>query len=131
MTVGVGLGRHLIIEMYDCDPKLLDSIEKIRAAFVEAAEAAGSTVLGHSFHKFYPQGITGIVVVAESHLSIHTWPEHSYAAIDVFTCGNHTNPWKALEVLKRALKPGRISVMEIRRGLLVSEEEELISMRTV
>jgi len=131
MTIGVGLGRHLIIEMYDCDPKLLDSIERIRVALVEAAEAAGSTVLGHSFHKFYPQGVTGIVVVAESHLSIHTWPEHSYAAIDVFTCGDHTDPWKALEVLKKALKPGRISVMEIKRGLLVSGEEELISVETV
>ena len=131
MTIGVGLGRHLIIEMYDCDPKLLDSIERIRVALVEAAEAAGSMVLGHSFHKFYPQGVTGIVVVAESHLSIHTWPEHSYAAIDVFTCGDHTDPWKALEVLKKALKPGRISVMEIKRGLLVSGEEELISVETV
>ena len=89
MKTGVGLGRHLVVEMYDCDIKVLDSINLIRQALLEAARAANSTVLGDYFHKFYPQGVTGVVVVAESHLSIHTWPEYGFAAVDIFTCGEH------------------------------------------
>lgn len=127
MRAGVGLGRHLIIEMYDCDPIVLDSIDVLKNALVEAAKATNSKVLWHKFHKFYPQGVTGVVIVAESHLSIHTWPEFGYAAIDIFTCGTHTNPWKALEVLKSVLKPKRMSVLEIKRGILTFEEEVEVS----
>jgi len=121
---GVGLGRHLIIEIYDCDPLVLDSINHIKGVLIDAAKATNSTVLWHKFHKFSPQGVTGVVVVAESHLSIHTWPEYGYAAIDVFTCGSNTDPWKALEILKGAFKPKRISVLEIKRGLLAENEED-------
>ncbi|MCD6368273.1 MAG: adenosylmethionine decarboxylase [Thermoproteales archaeon] len=127
MKTGVGLGRHLVVEMYDCDIKVLDSINLIRQALLEAARAANSTVLGDYFHKFYPQGVTGVVVVAESHLSIHTWPEYGFAAVDIFTCGEHTEPWRALEVLKKTLKPRRMMVMEMKRGLyeVISKSEEV------
>ena len=119
----MGLGRHLIIEMYDCDPLLLDNIDFIEQILIEAAKATKSTILWYKFHKFQPQGVTGIVIVAESHLSIHTWPEFGYAAIDVFTCGTHTDPWKALDVLKEAFKPKRMSVLEIKRGIITSISE--------
>lgn len=122
----MGLGRHLVVEMYDCNPSILDSLETIRQALLEAAKAANSMVLGDYFHKFSPQGVTGVVIVAESHLSIHTWPEFGFAALDIFTCGKHADPWKALEVVKDALKPKRIMVIEMARGLCetISEAEE-------
>ena len=119
LGLGVGLGRHLVIEMYECRPELLDDVDYLREVLIEAAKATRSTILWSRFHKFSPQGVTGIVTVAESHLSIHTWPEYGYAAVDVFTCGSHTDPWRALEVIREALRPGRVSVLEIRRGILV------------
>jgi len=117
-SVGVGLGKHLIVEMYDCDVKVLDSIDLLRKALLEAAKSTKSTIIREFFHKFSPQGVTGVIVIAESHITIHTWPEYNYAAIDIFTCGEHTEPWAAVGVLKRALKPGRTVLMEIKRGLL-------------
>jgi len=117
----VGLGRQLIVELFGCDRDLLDSIDKLRRALIEAAKASRSTVIGHVFHKFSPQGVSGVIVIAESHLAIHTWPEYGYAAVDIFTCGKHTDPWGALAVIKEALKPKRIAVMEVRRGLMVKE----------
>ncbi|OYT61695.1 MAG: adenosylmethionine decarboxylase [Thermofilum sp. ex4484_15] len=121
MKAGVGLGRQLIVELFGCDRDLLDSIDKLRRALIEAAKASRSTVIGHVFHKFSPQGVSGVIVIAESHLAIHTWPEYGYAAVDIFTCGKHTDPWGALAVIKEALKPKRIAVMEVRRGLMVKE----------
>lgn len=117
----MGLGRQLIVELFGCDRDLLDSIDKLRRALIEAAKASRSTVIGHVFHKFSPQGVSGVIVIAESHLAIHTWPEYGYAAVDIFTCGKHTDPWGALAVIKEALKPKRIAVMEVRRGLMVKE----------
>ncbi|RLG52572.1 MAG: S-adenosylmethionine decarboxylase proenzyme [Thermoproteota archaeon] len=116
------LGRHLILEFYGCPKELLDSIEYIRDALVKAAKEANATVLSNTFHKFNPQGITGVVVISESHLSIHTWPEYGYAAVDIFTCGDHTDPWAAYEILVRALKPRRVTVTEMKRGILTESE---------
>ena len=122
MRSGVGLGRHLIVEMYSCNPKVLDSIKIVRETLIKGAKESNSIVLGDYFHKFTPQGVTGVVVVAESHLAIHTWPEYKYAAVDIFTCGNHTDPWKALEVIRKVFKPEKINVIELKRGLLDTEE---------
>ena len=81
------LGRHLLLELNDCNREVLDDLDYIRQAMRGAAEQAGATIVGESFHKFDPIGVTGIVAIAESHLCIHTWPEYGYAAADVFTCG--------------------------------------------
>ena len=86
------LGTHLIIELSGCDQRILGDVEQIRGAMVMAAVEAGATIVGQSFHKFSPGGVTGIVALAESHLSIHTWPEHGYAAADIFTCGAALRP---------------------------------------
>ena len=86
------VGTHLFLELRDCDEALLDDVHHIEDAMVGAAREAGGTLLARSFHKFEPRGVTGIVAIAESHLSIHTWPEHSYAAADVFTCGAAFRP---------------------------------------
>jgi S-adenosylmethionine decarboxylase proenzyme len=85
-----------------------------------AAIDCGATIMGESFHRFEPQGVSGVVVIAESHLSVHTWPEYGYAAIDVFTCGTTVEPEKAAEVLIDKLRAKSHSLMEIQRGLLVA-----------
>lgn len=112
----VTLGRHLIAELYGCDARALDDVERLRAGAVEAAEAIGATVLGVTFHEFAPQGVSGTVVIAESHISLHTWPEHGYGAVDIYTCGG-LDPRPAIELLGRVLGASALRVQEIRRGL--------------
>jgi len=110
------LGRHLLIELYGCEPDALDDLARVRSAMLEAAVAVGAEKVGESFHPFTPQGISGTVVIAESHLSIHTWPEHGYAAVDVYTCGG-LDPRPGIAVLKRALVADEVRTEEILRGL--------------
>jgi S-adenosylmethionine decarboxylase proenzyme len=114
------LGRHLLIELQDCDREALNDLDFLRNAMIEAAIACGATVLGESFHHFSPQGVSGVVVIAESHLSIHTWPEYGYAAVDVFTCGTTVEPTRAAEALIEKLGAKKHSLMEIQRGLLIA-----------
>ncbi len=110
------LGRHLLIEFYNCDSKTLDDVARIEEHMRIAARRANSTIVNSTFHRFSPYGVSGVVVIAESHLSIHTWPEYEYAAVDLFTCGESVNPWKALEYLREVFHPSRESVVELKRG---------------
>jgi S-adenosylmethionine decarboxylase len=114
------LGRHLLVELHDCDREALDNLDLIRDVMIKAAVDCGAVVLGSSFHRFSPQGVSGVVVIAESHISIHTWPEFGYAAVDVFTCGTTVNPEKAAEVLIEKLGSKNHSTREIPRGVLVT-----------
>jgi S-adenosylmethionine decarboxylase len=114
------LGRHLLVELQDCDREVLDDLGFLRKVVLEAAIACGAVVLGDSFHRFSPQGVSGVVVIAESHLSIHTWPEYAYAAVDIFTCGTTVEPRKAAEVLIEKLGSKNPSLTEIQRGILVA-----------
>lgn len=82
------LGVHWTSELYGCDPELLDDVDRIGRYMLEAARVAGATIVSSSFHRFAPQGVSGVVVIAESHLAIHTWPELGYVALDVFSCGD-------------------------------------------
>lgn len=120
------LGNHTLIELYDCDSKMLDDISFIGRVLTRSVEVSGATVLKPVFHKFAPQGVTGVVVIAESHFSIHTWPEHGYAAIDIFTCGGLIDNAKAVKYLREQLKPKNFSVQEIKRGVLNISEEKLL-----
>ncbi len=114
------LGKHLLLELKDCNREVLNDLSFLKGALVTAATESGATVLGESFHPFNPQGVSGVVIIAESHLSIHTWPEYGYAAADIFTCGTTVEPEKAVEVLIEKLGAKNHSVMEIQRGLLVT-----------
>lgn len=111
------LGTHLIVELTGCDFKNLDDVETIEHLMVTAAKKARATVLDSSFHKFSPQGVSGVVVLAESHMSIHTWPELGYAAVDVFTCGDYAMPHRAVEELVEVLRPQGTDMQEMQRGL--------------
>ncbi len=112
------LGKHLLLELKDCDREVLDDLGFLKGILLAAASEAGATVLGESFHQFAPQGVSGVVVIAESHLFIHTWPEYGYAAVDIFTCGDSVQPEKAAQILIRELKAKNHSILEIHRGIL-------------
>jgi S-adenosylmethionine decarboxylase len=114
------LGRHLLVELNDCNTEVLNDLELLRYAMLTAAVESGAVVLGDSFHRFSPQGVSGVVVIAESHLSVHTWPEYGYAAVDVFTCGTTVNPQTAAEILIERLGSKNHSLREIQRGVLVA-----------
>ena len=101
------VGKHCILELYECDPSRLDDEAFLRTSITTAANIAGATLLNLITHRFEPQGVTGLALLAESHISIHTWPESGYAAVDVFTCGDHTMPEQACAVLSEALQSKR------------------------
>lgn len=113
------LGKHLTIEFYDCDSRLLADPSYMEQVFVDAAKKSGATVIKAEFHHFEPQGVSGIVIIAESHFSVHAWPEHDYAAVDIFTCGENINFDTAIETLKQSLKSENAIVSSsMNRGVL-------------
>jgi S-adenosylmethionine decarboxylase len=114
-TVCDTVGKHCILELYDCDPGRLDDQAFLRDTITAAASEAGATLLNLITHRFQPQGVTGLALLAESHISIHTWPESGYAAVDVFTCGDHTMPERACAVLAAELGAGRHRLTSFRR----------------
>lgn len=120
-VVETPIGMHVVLDLYECDPEILDDMEKIEEILTKAAEVANATIIDKRFHKFSPQGVSGVVVVSESHIAIHTWPEHGYAAVDVYTCGDHTMPLKASEYIIKELKCKRPTVVKLDRGLLFKE----------
>ncbi|MFN9645950.1 MAG: adenosylmethionine decarboxylase [Cyanobacteriota bacterium] len=109
------VGKHCILELYDCDGAKLDDEAFLRTTITSAAKRAGATLLHLITHRFDPQGVTGLALLAESHISIHTWPESGYAAVDVFTCGDHTMPERACHVLQTALGASRHKLTSFRR----------------
>ncbi len=111
------LGRQILVEFYGCEARVLDDVETIARHMRQAALVAGATIVKDVFHHFNPQGVSGTVVIAESHLAIHTWPEYGYAAVDLFTCGETVDPWRAFAYLKEALGATNVSSTELRRGL--------------
>ncbi len=110
-------GKHLIIDLWGASR--LDDLEHIEAALKECVVKSGATLLHIHLHHFSPNGgVSGVAVLAESHISIHTWPECDYAALDVFMCGD-AQPHKAIDVLKRAFSPDRVNVSDHKRGMVV------------
>jgi S-adenosylmethionine decarboxylase len=117
------LGKHLLIELNDCNRKLLNDLEAIREIMLAAAIGSGATVLGESFHQFSPQGVSGVIIIAESHLTIHTWPEHGYAAADIFTCGTTVLPEKAADIIIERFAPKNHSIIQMFRGTVGVREK--------
>ena len=111
------IGRHCILELYQCDQAKLNDEAFIRTTITSSAKIAGATLLNLVTHSFKPQGVTGLALLAESHISIHTWPEVGYAAIDVFTCGDHTMPEKACKLLAKDFFAQYISFKNIPREI--------------
>jgi S-adenosylmethionine decarboxylase len=111
------LGSHLLIELFGCEQSCLEHEVHVGAAMREAAVESEATVVAQSFHEFKPYGVSGAVIIQESHYTIHTWPEHGYAAVDLFYCGGTVKVHKAVEVLRQRFRPQRIKFLVVRRGL--------------
>lgn len=112
----MALGIHLLADMSRCDPSILNDPDRICELMLRAAKDAGTTVLRHDFHHFSPEGVSGVVILAESHLAIHTWPNHAFAAVDIFTCGNTARAEDALESLRLSLCCENLTVVSLNRG---------------
>lgn len=108
-------GCHILLELSGCPAPLLDDVAAVERELVQAAREAGARVVNAVFHAFAPQGISGVVVIAESHVTIHTWPEHGYAAIDIFTCGEPDLARRIQVLVERAFTPAHVNAREITR----------------
>ena len=108
-------GTHLVIELWN--PKNITSLPKVRKILQDAVKACQATLLNIELHKFSPYGgISGVGILKESHISIHSWPEYNYAALDIFVCGT-VNPYKAIPVLKKGFSTNNIQISELKRGI--------------
>ncbi len=110
------LGKHLLVEFTDCDRKALNDLKRMEKILLEAAQKAGATIVDSIFHLYNPHGVSGVIVIAESHMSIHTWPEYGYAAVDFFTCGERVDPWIACRYMNEQLG-GSMNTREVKRGI--------------
>lgn len=111
------LGSHLLIELFGCDKETLELERSVGTAMRDAAYESEATVVAESFHEFKPWGVSGAVIIQESHYTIHTWPEHGYAAVDLFYCGGTVHVDKAVDVLRRRFEPTKIKFLVVRRGI--------------
>ena len=111
------LGNHLLVELYNCETNVINDVLRIEELLLEAVKISGATTLNSTFHKFSPHGVSGVVVISESHFSIHTWPEYGYGAMDFYTCGSHVDPEKGLNYAVDAFGASTSHITEITRGL--------------
>ena len=119
------LGSHILIELFDCDQKALELESTVGKAMKDAAVASEATVVTDSFHEFKPYGVSGAVIIQESHYTIHTWPEHGYAAVDLFYCGGTIYVDRAIEELRQQFNPKRMKFLVVRRGLQSDVQSKL------
>ncbi|MEN9400776.1 MAG: hypothetical protein RL632_1879 [Bacteroidota bacterium] len=129
--MSTALGNHILVEFMNCDPKIMNDVAGIERDMVAAAQKAGATVINSTFHHFSPWGVSGVVVIQESHLAIHTWPEYGYAAVDLFTCGE-MDAWISFDHLKECFGSTSYSALEMKRGsvnLLTRNDFDMTSMR--
>ena len=110
------LGQHSLFDFNGCDVSRLTDTEAIRVALIDAVREAGGTIVTHTFHTFSPHGVSGVIVIAESHVTIHTWPEYGYAAVDVFSCGASLNHDRIRDLTFRALAAARVEQRLFSRG---------------
>lgn len=122
------MGRQVIAEIYGCKFEILNDLKKVEEIMVNAALEAGAEVREFVFHKFSPQGVSGVVVISESHLAIHTWPELGYAAVDVFTCGDKVDPWNACNYLTTNFQAGHMTANEVKRGMIEQSSKEAVNL---
>lgn len=120
------LGRHIMAEYHGCDPLVIGDRDTVRLLMLECVRLMDATIVTDVFHAFNPHGVSGVVVICESHAAIHTWPERGIASVDIFTCGANIKPFAALDFLKHGFGAGRRSVMEISRGLPEGVAAQLI-----
>ena len=118
---GFALGRHITIEYYDCASNALLDKDGVESVLLKAARESGATIISSSFHQFEPQGVSGVVIIAESHFTVHAWPEHNYAAVDIFTCADNIDLDTAIHSIEAQLSSRRVFISsDQNRGVLQS-----------
>lgn len=115
--MALSVGRHFLAELVGCDADLISRVETVMPVLERAVRASGATPLRRSFHQFEPAGVTALILIAESHVSIHTWPEHAYAAVDFFTCSREMDAARAIRVLAEGLGAERTVTSVVARGI--------------
>jgi len=116
------LGKHVILEMWGCCRNTIDNVDAVKEILIKATEAVKATLVDVVCHRFSPHGVTGVAILAESHIAIHTWPEHGYAAADIFICGSVIEPRNAATCLAHAFSAKETSLIELKRGDLASKK---------
>ena len=114
-------GDHYLVDLYGCDEALIGAAKPTQEALLSAATRCGSTIIEYHFHQFSPHGVSGVILIAESHISVHTWPESRFVAVDIFTSGEVMQPEVAIRILEEAFSAGRVDVMKVTRGRLVTD----------
>ncbi|KPJ60466.1 MAG: S-adenosylmethionine decarboxylase [Latescibacteria bacterium DG_63] len=125
------IGHHYVVEGSGCDPSIIGSVEKVQQILARAAEIANTKIWSISFHRFPPYGVSGVVVISESHLSVHTWPEAHYVALDIYTCGRDAKPEDAVDYAMKEFGATEMHTTEITRGLEEEEEGERIFFHSI
>lgn len=125
-----GLGEHYLIELYGCNIAVINDRNKVETAMKEAARIAGATIIDSCFHTFTPHGVSGVVLISESHFAIHSWPENGYAAVDLFTCGS-VDFMKAIDFLKEEFGAAKCGVSVVARGILESSTGTKLRIREI
>ena len=118
------LGRQMTIEYYECGATAFLDAGRVEKALLKAAKDSGATIISSSFHKFEPQGVSGVVVIAESHFTIHAWPEHDYAAVDIFTCGDNINLEVAVNSMKESFESENVVISSDQNRGIISKPFE-------
>ncbi|MBT8374710.1 MAG: adenosylmethionine decarboxylase, partial [Deltaproteobacteria bacterium] len=126
-NTGFALGRQLTLEFYQCNPDVLLDKDEVEKALLKAAKDSGATIVHSSFHNFEPQGVSGVVIIAESHFTIHAWPEHDYAAVDIFTCGDSIDLDTALDSLETSLGSQNVVVSSDQNRGIISKPAESVN----
>ena len=124
MTTKPHFGEHYLVDFKQCDPGTIERVEVTRAIFLEAAREAKATVIGELFYQFEPVGVSGVLLIAESHVSVHTWPEDRFVSVDIFTCGEEMDAEVAIEVLTRGFGAAQVDVKMHVRGRLDEPDTE-------
>ena len=122
------LAKHLLVELHECTGAVLDDLSQVQSLMERAALAAGATVVGQAFHRYAPHGVTGVLLLEESHFSVHTWPEAGYAALDFYTCGA-LDPEPAARVVAAGVGAARVSLLQVDRGLSEAEGALAVTRR--
>lgn len=116
------LGRHVILEMWGCCKAIIDNVDSVKEILIKATEVTKATLVDVVCHRFSPYGVTGVAILAESHISVHTWPEYGYAAVDIFICGNTINPMNAASYMTSGFHAKETSTLELGRGDFLSKK---------
>lgn len=127
VTTKPHFGKHYLVDFKQCDPETIEQVAVTRAIFLEAAREAKATVVGELFHQFEPVGVSGVLLIAESHVSVHTWPEERFVGVDIFTCGEEMDAEVAIDVLTRGFRAEQVDVRVHLRGRLGEPDTEQAS----